>query len=45
MKTTDKPLFDSNILIYSVNADSPFHETALDLLVQYTQSGFYVADH
>jgi UDP-4-amino-4,6-dideoxy-N-acetyl-beta-L-altrosamine transaminase len=44
MKTTDKPLFDSNILIYSVNADSPFHETALDLLVQYTQSGFYVAD-
>ncbi|PTN34143.1 UDP-4-amino-4,6-dideoxy-N-acetyl-beta-L-altrosamine transaminase [Desulfonatronum sp. SC1] len=44
MKTTDKPLFDSNILIYSVNADSPFHETALDLLVRYTQSGFYVAD-
>jgi dTDP-4-amino-4,6-dideoxygalactose transaminase/predicted nucleic acid-binding protein len=44
MKTTEKPLFDSNILIYSVNADSPFHETALELLVQYTQSGFYVAD-
>jgi dTDP-4-amino-4,6-dideoxygalactose transaminase/predicted nucleic acid-binding protein len=44
MKTTEKPLFDSNILIYSVNADSPFHATAVELLVQYTQSGFYVTD-
>ncbi|WP_052813155.1 aminotransferase class I/II-fold pyridoxal phosphate-dependent enzyme [Desulfonatronum thioautotrophicum] len=44
MKTTDKPLLDSNILIYSINGDSPFHEKALDLLVQYTHSGFYVAD-
>ncbi|SDB49057.1 UDP-4-amino-4,6-dideoxy-N-acetyl-beta-L-altrosamine transaminase [Desulfonatronum thiosulfatophilum] len=44
MKTTDKPLLDSNILIYSINGDSPFHGKALDLLVQYTQSGFYVAD-
>lgn len=44
MKKTEKSLFDSNILIYTVNADSPFHATALDLLERYTQSGFYVAD-
>ncbi len=44
MTMIDKPVLDSNILIYSANADSLFYEQAYKVIEHYAQEGFWVTD-